>query len=52
MAHSRATACYIVESTFEDMNAESLAQLKIRVLDSVGCCIGAIDAATTRVIRE
>ena len=39
-------------STFEDLPKETLAQLKIRVLDSLGCAIGALSSQTVKSVSK
>jgi 2-methylcitrate dehydratase len=45
-------AQYVAEATFEDLRPMSLQQLKIRVLDSLGCAIGALEAPPIRALRQ
>jgi len=37
-------AAFVAAASFEDLSAEALAQLKIRVLDTLGVAVGALDA--------
>jgi 2-methylcitrate dehydratase len=45
-------ADFVENATFGDIDENSLHQLKIRVLDSLGCCIGALNEKVPRIIRE
>lgn len=44
-------ASFVVRSAFEDLSEESRAQIKIRVLDSLGCAIGALDGEPIKMVR-
>jgi 2-methylcitrate dehydratase len=44
-------AKFVEESHFEALGPETRQQLKIRVLDSLGCAIGALGSEPTRMIR-
>ena len=43
---------FVDKSSFNDLSAGELAQLKIRVLDTIGVAIGALDAEVIRKIKE
>lgn len=45
-------ADFVVGSSFTDLAGDTLAQLKIRVLDSLGCAIGALAGEPVRLIRQ
>ncbi|HZR44393.1 MAG TPA: MmgE/PrpD family protein [Ktedonobacteraceae bacterium] len=45
-------AAFIVGKTYEDLSAEACQQLKIRVLDALGCAIGAIEGPPVKLIRD
>ncbi|MGH6876781.1 MAG: MmgE/PrpD family protein [Rhizomicrobium sp.] len=45
-------ARFIVRARYRDLSQDARAQLKIRVLDSLGCAIGALDAEPVRIVRE
>lgn len=45
-------ARFVVRARCRDLSEEARVQLKIRVLDSLGCAIGALDAAPVRLVRE
>lgn len=42
---------FVANASFDDLSAESLEQLKIRVLDTIGVAIGALDAEPIVAIR-
>lgn len=44
-------AALVVRATENDLSADARQQLKIRVLDALGCAIGALDGAPMRLIR-
>ncbi len=52
MTHAEELAAFVVKAGFEDLSEPALQQLKIRVLDSLGCAIGALDGAPIRMIRS
>lgn len=44
-------AAFVTRARYGDMSESAREQLKIRVLDSLGCALGALDAAPIRAIR-
>jgi 2-methylcitrate dehydratase len=44
-------AAFVVNATFHDLSEAARQQLKIRVLDALGCAIGALGGAPLRLIR-
>ncbi|HET7212515.1 MAG TPA: MmgE/PrpD family protein [Terriglobia bacterium] len=44
-------ADFVTGSTFNDISKEARDQLKIRVLDGIGCAIGALDGDPMRMVR-
>ena len=44
-------AAFVKRATYEDLSEEARRQLKIRVLDAVGCAIGALDGPPVRRLR-
>jgi len=42
MTVSEQLAAFVVRASFDDLSVESRRQLKIRVLDALGCAIGAL----------
>lgn len=47
-----ALARFVNRASFDDLSRDALQQLKIRVLDSLGCAIGALGSDVARAIRE
>ena len=45
-------ASFIVKASYDDLSEEARHQIKIRVLDSLGCAIGAVDGEPIRLLRE
>jgi len=43
---------FVNRSSFDDISAAACMQLKIRILDSLGCAIGAIGSGPVRLVRE
>ena len=44
-------ACFVVERSWDDLSEVARGELKIRVLDALGCALGALDAPTVKAIR-
>jgi 2-methylcitrate dehydratase len=44
-------AAFVARATYEDLSEEARQQLKIRVLDALGCAIGAQNGAPIRALR-
>lgn len=44
-------AAFVVRSTYEDLSEEALQQLKIRILDALGCAIGAIEGPPMQMLH-
>ena len=44
-------ATFVAAATFENLSPDALEQLKIRVLDTIGVAIGALDAPPIMAIR-
>ena len=51
MTEVQELAAFVDRARFEDLSGEALAQLKIRVLDTIGVAIGALDAEPIVAIR-
>lgn len=51
MSIVRELATFVEEASLDRLSDEALSQLKIRVLDSLGCAIGALDGAPIRMLR-
>src|SRR5690348_1476331 len=45
-------ASFVCRSAYEDLSEAVREQLKIRVLDSLGCAVGALDGEPVRIIRR
>jgi 2-methylcitrate dehydratase len=45
-------AAFVCRSAYEDLSKAAIEQLKIRVLDSLGCAVGALDGEPVRIIRQ
>ena len=45
-------AAWVVERSFEDLSPAAVDALKIRLLDGMGCALGALDGAPIRALRE
>jgi 2-methylcitrate dehydratase len=45
-------AKFVVASSFEDLSGEVVNQLKIRVLDGLGCAIGALSGQPVKSVRK
>lgn len=52
MTEVRQLAQFVTDSDYASLSAEAAEQLKIRVLDTLGVAIGALDAEPTVAIRE
>ncbi len=44
-------ANFVVRMTFEDLSEEARQQLKIRILDALGCAIGALEGPPIKMLR-
>src|SRR5437763_733790 len=45
-------AAFVVHTKYEDLTEEARQQLKIRVLDALGCAIGAVEGPPIRMLRS
>lgn len=45
-------AAFAVRASYEDLSAEARLQLKVRVLDSLGCAIGALGGEPVKLVRQ
>ena len=52
MTQVEALAKYAARASFADLSAESRRQLPIHILDSLGCCIAALEAGPIQACRE
>ncbi|HVB99547.1 MAG TPA: MmgE/PrpD family protein [Candidatus Dormibacteraeota bacterium] len=51
MTHAERIAEFAIHCRFEDLSQAACEQLKIRVLDALGCAIGAIEGLPVRILR-
>ncbi len=49
---SEELADFVVRASYEDISEETRKQLKVRILDSIGCAIGAAGGEPVRIILE
>src|ERR1700739_874144 len=52
MTQVETLAKYAARASFADLSAESRRQLRIHILDSLGCCIAALEAGPIQACRE
>jgi len=52
VTHAERLAAFVVGASFDNLSESARLQLKIRILDSLGCAIGALQAEPVRLIRE
>lgn len=52
MTKSEELAAFVIRVSYEDMSDETRKQLKVRILDSLGCAIGALEGEPILYIRE
>jgi 2-methylcitrate dehydratase len=45
-------AAFVCHAAFEDISETAREQLKIRVLDSLGCAVGALEGEPVRIVRQ
>lgn len=45
-------AAFIVQTKYENLSEEACQQLKIRILDALGCAIGAVEGPPLRMLRD
>lgn len=43
---------FVLRASFDDLSPRTVEQLRIRVLDSLGCAIGAVDAEPVRLVYD
>ncbi len=51
MTFARRLAQFLVRSSYDDLTEEAVQQTKIRILDSIGCALGALKAETVYLLR-
>jgi 2-methylcitrate dehydratase len=52
MTCARNLAAFVCRSAYEDLSETAREQLKIRILDSLGCAVGAVEGEPVRIIRQ
>lgn len=52
MTHAERLAAFVVRAGYDDLSEEARRQLKIRVLDSLGCAIGALQGEPIALLRS
>ncbi len=52
MTLSRELAAFVMNASYDELSTEAKAQVKIRVPDSLGCAIGALEADMIRRLRR
>ncbi len=52
MTHAEQLAKFIVGASYDNLTESSRQQLKIRVLDGLGCAIGALNGEPVRLLKE
>src|SRR2546426_7037747 len=45
-------AQFVVERSFDDLSDAAVQELKVRILDSLGCAVGALEGEPIRMLRE
>jgi 2-methylcitrate dehydratase len=50
--HAEKLADFVVRASFDSLSKNAIKQLKIRILDSLGCAIGAVEGEPVCIIRE
>lgn len=51
MTHAERLAAFVVRASYDDLSSAARSQLKIRVLDALGCALGALDGEPVRLVR-
>ena len=52
MTDAEKLAAFVVRASFEDLSDQAREQLKLHLIDSLGCAIGALAAEPIRFIRD
>lgn len=52
MTYAENLAAFVCRSAWEDLSETAREQLKIRVLDSLGCALGALEGEPVRILRR
>jgi len=51
MTHAERLAAFVVRASYDDLSKAAVQQLKIRVLDALGCAVGALEGDPIRLVR-
>src|SRR5215510_8550211 len=52
MTHAEQLADFVVNASFSDISSPAVRELKTRVLDSIGCALGALGNDPIRLLKE
>jgi 2-methylcitrate dehydratase len=52
MTHAERLAEFVARASYADLSVAAVRELKIRILDSLGCAIGALRGGPVRLVRE
>jgi len=52
MTHAEQLATFVAGASYDDLSEAARRQLKIRILDGLGCAIGALNGGPIRLLRE
>jgi len=52
MTQAEQLANFVVNASFSDISPDAVSEIKIRVLDALGCAVGALDSELIRILRS
>src|SRR5579883_3095474 len=52
MTKAEELAAFVVRAKYEDLSAEACQQLKIRLIDALGCAFGALEGPPIKLLRD
>ena len=52
MTHAEQLAAFVVGVSYEDLSEEARHQVKIRILDGLGCAVGALEGEPIRLLKD
>ena len=52
MTHVEQLAAFVVQAKYEDLSEQVGHQLKIRILDALGCALGALEGPPIKMLRS
>jgi 2-methylcitrate dehydratase len=52
MTHAEQLAAFVVRASYDDLSEEARHQLKIRILDGLGCAVGALKGEPVRLLKD